>query len=118
MSHKTIFCSRFDYERDRRKLINEEEIFDLLKNKFTDIFYFQPGKHPVDVQVQYFFNAEIFIGQFGANLIANILWANNLKLIIEFVPYDHFGETETEVIAGMRDAKYFKVKIISIFEYK
>ena len=67
----------------------------------------------MDIQIQHFFNAEVFIGQFGANLIANILWAKNLKLIIEFVPYDHFGETETEVIAEMRGAKYYKVKTYS-----
>jgi hypothetical protein len=113
LTHKIIFCSRFDYERDRRKLINEDEIFDLLKKKFNDICYFQPGKNSVEVQFQHFFNAEIFIGQFGANLIANILWAKNLKLIIEFVPYDHFGETETEAIAEMRGSKYYKVKTYS-----
>jgi len=112
-SYKVIFCSRFDFERDRRKLINENECLDIFKSVFTEIYYFQPGKFSVEDQFRHFYNAEIFVGQFGANLITNILWAKNLKIIIELVPYDHFGETETEVLAEMRGAKYFKVNTYS-----
>jgi hypothetical protein len=112
-SHKVIFCSRFDFERDRRKLINENECLHVFKSVFPEIYYFQPGKFSVENQFKHFYNAEIFVGQFGANLIANILWAKNLKIIIELVPYDHFGETETEVLAEMRGAKYFKVNTYS-----
>jgi len=73
---------------NRRHLNNHNQIKNVLKNKYGQLFKNVILENlSIDEQVSLFMNANIVIGQHGAGL-CNIIWMNKPKpLVIEFPPY-------------------------------
>lgn len=66
-----------------RSIINEEQILNVLKNKYN--FIVLNGRESLEQTIYYFTNAKIILGAHGS-LMKNMIWCNNNPLLIELCP--------------------------------
>jgi len=98
-SPKRIFISR--QGQDRRKIINFEEVMDLLRDYgFESV---RPEELSIEEQIRLFDQAEIIIGVFGAGL-TGMIFANDASLV-EIKPYET-NHTVYYIFANECDLEY------------
>jgi hypothetical protein len=105
---ETVFIGRKDMDRNRRLLTNEKQVIDTLSKSIGEIQIIRPGVSKLSKTVQDIKHARILIGSTGGNL-AHLIWAINLEIFIEIVPYGYHGDTETEELSKIMNFKYFRV---------
>ena len=98
---KKIYVSRSD--ASRRKVLNESELIKYLKKRGFKIVV--PGEYSVADQSRLFEEAEIIIGPHGLGLV-NMLFANNLKTVIELFPINWYPNCYLR-IAQVKGAKNY-----------
>ena len=91
---KIIYLSR---NKGTRKILNEHELFNYLKNMGFEIVY--PEQMEVDEQVATFANADIVLGQHGAGL-TNLCFCKPSTKVIEIFNED---------LKGYIDSGYFRI---------
>ncbi len=108
-SSKKIYVTRED--SDYRKIVNEEDIINLLRQKGYKVV--NPQLYKIDEQIETFANAEKIIAPHGSNL-ANIIFCKAGTEIIEIAPF--FRENEKNIfenrysnLSKLNNLKYSKV---------
>ncbi len=103
-----IFIGRQDNDRNRRVLVNETSVLNLLGSIYSSIEVVRPGITRISETVKAVRDARVLIGPTGGNL-AHLIWASNLELFIEIVPVDYPGQTETEELSRILGFKYIRL---------
>jgi len=76
---KRLYLSRRRLKKQFRKLVNREEVSDLIiSNGFTEIF---PEDYSLSDQLQLYKNAELMVGEFGSALHNSLFSNKDLKVI-------------------------------------
>lgn len=76
---KRLYLSRRRLKKQFRKLVNREEVSDLIVSRgFTEIF---PEDYSLAEQLQLYKHAEIMVGEFGSALHNSLFADNDLKVI-------------------------------------
>lgn len=79
-AHSEVFLSRLQCEG--RNLTNEEEVIEVIRERFPSLDVIYPGNLSVEEQVCRMANARLVIAPHGAQ-VTNILWAPRLEHLIE-----------------------------------
>ena len=108
-----IFLARGDLSRDRRILLNEDELVSYLKLNLGPLEIVRPAKIEFQVMVQTLQNAKTVVGVTGGSL-ANLLWAEHLERFIELVPQGYPGVTESQELSKIFDFEYQKISTKSV----
>lgn len=104
-----VFIGRQDLDRNRRVLVNENEVIEILNQSFKNIHVIRPGVAKLTETVQAIRNARVLIGPTGGNL-AHLIWAKNLEVFVEIVPEGYYGDTETKELSKLMNFKYLRVQ--------
>lgn len=108
-----VFIGRQDNDRNRRILVNESDVLDLLKSVYGRVEIVRPGVTKISETVKCIQGARVLIGPTGGNL-AHLIWALDLELFIEIVPVGYPGKTETEELSQILGFEYQRVDSKSI----
>lgn len=108
VENPTIFLGRGDSSRNRRHLLNEDELISYLKINLGSVEVVRPAMVDFRNLTLSLNNATTVIGVTGGAL-ANILWARKMGEFIELVPQNYPGSTESEELSKIFDFKYTKI---------
>jgi hypothetical protein len=108
-----VFIGRQDNDRNRRVLVNESDVIELLKTTFANLQVVRPGISKIAETVQSIRAAKILIGPTGGSL-AHLIWARNLEAFIEIVPEGYSGDTETKELSKLMKFNYFRINSESL----
>jgi capsular polysaccharide biosynthesis protein len=111
-SPNVVFLRRIDSERNRRRLLNEEEVVAVLRSKWPNLTVVSPGMLSFQEQVRSCMEADIVIGLHGAQL-TNLLWAKRGATVLEFIPDTMPTPTVFNALAGVLGMKYLSVPATS-----
>jgi capsular polysaccharide biosynthesis protein len=106
---EVVFLSRGDRERNRRKLVNETDVSIHLGRRWPSLQIIRSGLQPVEHTIRSLGDCRIIVGPTGGAL-AHILWAKHLEHVIEIVPEEYPGATETEETSRMLGFTNHRVK--------
>jgi len=105
---EVVFLSRGDRERNRRKLVNETDVSNHLRRRWPTLQTIQSGLQPIEKTIGTLGDCRIIIGPTGGAL-AHVLWAKRLEHVIEIVPDEYPGATETEETSRLLGFEYHRV---------
>jgi capsular polysaccharide biosynthesis protein len=106
--NSTIYLGRGDRTRNRRQIINEEELMNYLRIRFGDLNVIRPGLSNTKENISRLVSAKHIIGPTGGAL-ANLIWVKNLELVTEIIPESYPGDTESFELAQLLGFKYEKL---------
>ena len=106
---RRIYISRA--KATRRKIINEEQVLEVLKQYDFEIFYFED--HPVNEQIDIASNAKILVSLHGAAL-TNILFMRKPASVLEFRKNDDDKNNCYFSLASIAGIDYFYQRCNSI----
>ena len=108
-----VFIGRQDNDRNRRSLVNENEVIQHLELIYGNVRVIRPGMNKISDTVRTIRDARILIGPTGGNL-AHLIWAGNLELFVEIVPSGYPGNTETQELSEILGFEYLRVNSNSV----
>jgi hypothetical protein len=100
-----VYIGRGDLERDRRKIKNENEIFNILRDDGIEFSVVRPGLLPLSETIRKVLNAKVVIGPTGGALFHHI-WSKNLETFIELKPKLYESMSESEEISKFFEFSY------------
>ncbi len=104
----TIYLGRGDRTRNRRQIINEEELLNYLGTRFDNLNVIRPGLSETRENISRLLNAKHIISPTGGAL-ANLIWVKNLELVTEIIPESYPGDTESFELAQLMGFKHEKL---------
>ena len=105
---EVVFLGRGDEERNRRKLVNEDAVLRTIQERWPSLTILRSALTPLSETIEIMRNCKVLIGPTGGAL-AHILWATEVEYVIELVPHEYPGTTETEEASHMLGFQYHKV---------
>ena len=113
--YKNIYIARGDRDkhRNRRKLVNEKKLINLIKKSFPDLQIVTPGYISIYDAILMMHNSKNIFSMTGTQLVLNSLFSNNPKNIVELTPNNYYGFTTGELVAKYKKTRYFKPETYS-----
>jgi hypothetical protein len=106
--NEICFIGRADRDRNRRNLLNEDEVLKEVELFYSNILIVRPGISKLIDTVAQIRDARVIFGMLGGSL-AHLVWAQSLEVFVEIVPYRYFGSTETEELSKIYGFEYRRV---------
>jgi capsular polysaccharide biosynthesis protein len=92
-----VYLGRGDQERNRRPLVNEQEVIGVLRERWPDLTVIRSALQPVEQTVAAIRGARVIVGPTAGALVHHV-WASNLEHVVELVPDEYPGVSETEEV--------------------
>lgn len=106
---KNIFISRGDDELNRRNLINEKKVINVISKKYKNLKVFKPGKNDIYDNISNVINSKNIFSLMGTQLYFNSLFSNKTKKIFEIVGENYRGFTVGELVAKYLKCEYVRL---------
>ena len=100
LASDVVYLGRGDTERNRRPLVNEDEVIALLRQQWPELTVIRSALQPVEQTVAALRRARVIIGP-TAGALVHYLWARDLEHLIELVPDEYPGVSETEEVSDI-----------------
>ncbi len=109
-SYKDVYIARGDRDkhRNRRKLLNENKLIQILKKRIPNLKVITPGYITILDAILMMHNTKNIFSMTGTQLVLNSLFSNNPKNITELTPSNYYGLTTGELVARYKKANYLK----------
>tara|TARA_A100000164_G_scaffold274830_1_gene246807 strand:+ start:583 stop:1749 length:1167 start_codon:yes stop_codon:yes gene_type:complete len=107
---KNVFISRGDDELNRRNLVNEKKVINLISKKYQDLKIFKPGKNDIYNNISNIFNSKNIFSLMGTQLYFNSLFSKRPKKIFEIVGENYRGFTVGELVAKYLKCEYVRLE--------
>ena len=108
-NNKNIFISRGDHELNRRNLINEKKVINLISKKYKNLKVFRPGKNDIYDNISNVINSKNIFSLMGTQLYFNSLFSKKTKKIFEIVGENYRGFTVGELVAKYLKCEYVRL---------
>lgn len=103
-----IYLGRGDSERNRRVLVNEVAVINELRQVWPRMKVIRSGLTRLDNTIHALRDAKVVIGPTAGALVHH-LWANELSHLIELVPDEYPGITESQELESMLNFQHHAV---------
>lgn len=107
-SNSIVYVGRGDTERNRRKILNETELFKSLDQLGVNYSIVRPGLSSLQETIRELMDAELIIGPTGGALFHQI-WSRNIKTLIELKPIRYESMTESEELSKFFGYNYAEI---------
>ncbi len=107
-----IYLGRGDLERNRRKIINEVDLFEALQTLGKTVKVIRPGLENLQNTIISLMFAREIIGPTGGALF-HLLWSQNLEVFHELKPLEHQSMSESEELSEIFTFSYSTSETIS-----
>ena len=107
---KNVFISRGDAELNRRNLINEKKVINVISKKYKNLKVFRPGRSDIYDNISNVINSKNIFSLMGTQLYFNSLFSNKPKKIFEIVGENYRGFTVGELVAKYLKCEYVRLE--------
>ena len=105
---EVLYIGRGDLARNRRKIVNEDQLIKYLESNFGRVRIIRPALMNLEETIRLVGEAKIIAGPTGGAL-SHLIWARNISQFIEIVPETYPGDTESFEFAKLFSFKYFSL---------
>lgn len=111
-SESLVYIGRGDTERNRRRITNEQQVFEILDRAGKPYTVVRPGLLTLNETIQKIMKAHTVIGPTGGALFHQI-WAQDLELVMELKPIRYESMSETEELSSFLEYSYIEVPTLA-----